>query len=264
MSDLDLNAAPAPAAAPAPEAPAAPAAAPPASPPAAPSLDLSAPAAPTPAAPPPSAPEAPAVAFAPTGDPGLDFALGFLGKLGMAPDTPEMQSALTGDFGLLEAKLATMGNKAQGFEQVIALAKQSYERQAGEAKAKAEATAKAVVDAVGGEESWNAIRAWAATNVPEAERAAISTALQAGGPTALLIAEGLRARQMADPTVSSKGVPAVAPTAARTPPASTGGLSVAEYATAVQALAAKVGELTGNPEYAVLQQRRELGRRQGR
>lgn len=257
MSDLDLNAPPTtPAAPPAPtqEAPPAPA----------PSLDLNAPAVPALPTAPPEAPTAPPVTFEKTGDPGLDFALGFLGKLGMSPDTPEMQAALTGEFALLEAKLATMGNKAQGFEQVVALAKQSYERQAGEAKAKVEASTKAVLEAVGGQESWEGIRAWAATNIPEAERGAISAALQAGGPTAVLIAEGLRARQAADPTATVRGAPAVAPNAARTPPASTSGLSVGEYAEAVQALAGRVGEVSGHPEYAALRQRRELGRRQGR
>ncbi|CAB4241400.1 hypothetical protein UFOVP60_51 [uncultured Caudovirales phage] len=262
MSDLALNTPPAapvvpPPAAPAQETPPPPPAAPP-------SLDLSAPPAPAPAAPPSEAPAAPTVTFEKTGDPGLDFALGFLGKLGMAPDTPEMQAALTGEFALLEAKLATMGNKAQGFEQVVALAKQSYERQAGEAKAKVEASTKAVLEAVGGQESWEGIRAWAATNIPEAERGAISAALQAGGPTAVLIAEGLRARQSADPTSTIKGAPAVAPNASRTPPASTSGMSVGEYAEAVQALAARVGEVSGHPEYAALRHRRELGRRQGR
>ena len=32
------------------------------------------------------------MAFAETGDPGLDFALGFLGKLGIGPELPEMQA----------------------------------------------------------------------------------------------------------------------------------------------------------------------------
>ena len=266
---LDMNAptpAPAPAEATAttPTAASAAAPAPAASPPAPAGLDLATPAPAAPPAAPVAPPEPAAVAFAETGDPGLDFALGFLGKLGIGPELPEMQAALSGDFGLLAAKLATMGDKAKGHEQVLALAKQSYERQSTAAQAKVAEATKAVHEAVGGEETWNAIKTWAATAIPEADRTAISAVLKAGGPAAAIVAEGLRARYGAQPDATLRGAAATADGARTTTAPATQGMSALEYSRAVSALAGRVGDVDGHPEYAALQQRRELGRRVGR
>lgn len=60
-----------------------------------------------------------------TGDPGLDYALSFLGKAGYSDDNPAMQAAINGDFSLLKADLAAKG--VQGWEQAVALAERAYE-----------------------------------------------------------------------------------------------------------------------------------------
>lgn len=258
---LDMNA-PAPALVD-PAAPAATATAPQAAPAPA-GLDLATPAPAAPAAAPVAPPEPAAVAFAETGDPGLDFALGFLGKLGIGPELPEMQAALSGDFGLLAAKLATMGDKAKGHEQVLALAKQSYERQSSAAQAKVAEATKAVHEAVGGEETWNAIKTWAAESIPEEDRTAISAVLKAGGPTAAIVAEGLRARYAAQPGATVRGVGAVADGARLAPSATAAGLTAKEFTQAVATLARRVGDVDGHPEYKALQARREQARRAGR
>lgn len=263
---LDMNApAPAPAdpaakgtppAAPAPQAPQ--------TPPAPAALDLATPAPAAPAAAPVAPPEPAAVAFAETGDPGLDFALGFLGKLGIGPELPEMQAALSGDFGLLAAKLATMGDKAKGHEQVLALAKQSYERQSSAAQAKVAEATKAVHEAVGGEETWNAIKTWAAESIPEEDRTAISAVLKAGGSAAAIVAEGLRARYAAQPGSTVRGAGVVADGARLAPSATAAGLTAREFTQAVATLARRVGDVDGHPEYKALQARREQARRAGR
>ena len=259
---LDMNSpTPAPAEPAAPDAPATPV---PQTAPAPAALDLATPA-PVATVPAPVAPPEPAaVAFAETGDPGLDFALGFLGKLGIGPELPEMQAALGGDFSLLAAKLATMGDKAKGHEQVIALAKQSYERQSSAAQAKVAEATKAVHEAVGGEETWNAIKTWAAESIPEADRTAISAVLKAGGPAAAIVAEGLRARYAAQPGATVRGAGAVADGARLAPSATAAGLTAREFTQAVAALARRVGDVDGHPEYKALQARREQARRAGR
>lgn len=252
--------------APAPVDPAAPAAPAPApqTPPAPAALDLATPAPAAPAAAPVAPPEPAAVAFAETGDPGLDFALGFLGKLGIGPELPEMQAALSGDFGLLAAKLATMGDKAKGHEQVLALAKQSYERQSSAAQAKVAEATRAVHEAVGGEETWNAIKTWAAESIPEEDRTAISAVLKAGGPAAAIVAEGLRARYAAQPGATVRGAGVVADGARLAPSATAAGLTAKEFTQAVATLARRVGDVDGHPEYKALQARREQARRAGR
>lgn len=65
------------------------------------------------------------IEYEPTGDPGLDYALGFLGKAGYTDDHPAIQSAAQGDFGLLKAELASKG--ITGWEQALALAERAYE-----------------------------------------------------------------------------------------------------------------------------------------
>ena len=231
-------------------APAAPATAPEATP--APALELQAAVA-LPAAPADPAP----VAFAPTGDQYLDQALAYFGKLGLDETDPAVAAALTGDFLPLKAKLGTLGTKAQGYEGFVALAEAAYTKQAQAQAAAAKATQEAVVAAVGGAESWEAVRSWATQALPTAEQASVNAVFKAGGPAAVLVAEALAARARADPELTVVGKPVTQPGQARTAPPAAPPLSASEYAKEVKALAAKNrGVVDGNPEYARLQARR--------
>jgi hypothetical protein len=196
-----------------------------------------------------------------TGDPALDIALNFFVKAGIKIDDPVLVKASdTGDFTLLEAKLATLPpEKARGWEQHVALAKGVHAKLEGEAKAKTEATAKLINDTVGGEQVWNDIKAWAATNAEPAEREAVNSALKAGGLQAKAMAAYLQG-QYVKKTGASKEPSADVTAPGAKPGAGTGNyaLSPREYAQAVQDLAAKVGanRVDGHPEYKELQRRR--------
>lgn len=85
------------------------------------------------------------VEYEPTGDPGLDYALSFLGKAGYHDDHPAIQAASQGDFGLLKAELASKG--IAGWEQALALAERAYETARAEA-AKVQAAVQESVTAV--------------------------------------------------------------------------------------------------------------------
>lgn len=244
--DLDTPIVTAPATAEPASVPAAPAATP------APALELQAPVAP------PVAPAEPApVAFAPTGDQYLDQALAYFGKLGLDETDPAMAAALGGDFLPLRAKLGTLGTKAQGYEGFVALAEAAYTKQAQAQAATAKATQDAVVSAVGGAESWEAVRSWATQALPATEQASVNAVFKAGGPAAVLVAEALAARARADPALTVVGKPVTMPGQTRTAPPAAAPLTAAEYAKEVKALAAKNrGSVDGNPEYAKLQARR--------
>lgn len=119
--------------------------------PAAPEVDSTAPAAPA-ATNPPAAPATPeptkaaspdeSIEYESTGDPGLDYALGFIAKAGIDAEHPALVAASEGDFGLLEALLAEKG--IAGWEQAIALGKRAHQS----ILAKQEETVKQVQEAV--------------------------------------------------------------------------------------------------------------------
>lgn len=240
--------------APTPQAPAAPPAAP-------------APAAPAPA---PAATPAPAPApaepaktpFEPTGNPGLDLALDFVGGLGLGPEHPAIVAAEEGNFALLEAALGSMGDKAKGWERYTALAKGAWEQVRQAAEAKAAEQKKAVTDAVGGEETWSKIQTWAAANAEPAEREAVNAALAAGGIAAKAMAQYLK--QLYEGAPGTTVLPKQAVPNDVASPAGNQGLSAKDYAQEVNNLYHRLGgRLDGNPEYAALQARREAGKRAG-
>lgn len=217
---------------------------------------------PAPAAAPP-APEAKApepadgeYVYEPTGDVGLDLALNFVAKAGIGQDHPAMQAAQAGDFSILKATLAA--KNAVGWEQFVALGEAAYQRQAETAKAKAEEGRKLIYAAVGGEDEWNAIKAWAGKNADPAEKAEINALLSQGGLAAKSAAKYLaeaysRANNVTvdprDPTATASrgGIPG---------PAS-GPLDPKAYAAAVSELNVRLkGRLEGSKEYDALQRRR--------
>jgi hypothetical protein len=201
-----------------------------------------------------------AVTYEPTGDAGLDMALGFLGNLGFDPSDPAMVAAADGDFAMLSAKLAAMGSKATGWEQYVALGKQSYAAVAEKAKATAAAERAVIEGAVGGAENWAAIQTWAKENAEPQERVAVNAALKAGGIAAKAMATYLGSLYERSTGVTVEGKPAVNPNA-------TGGsagsvaLSPRAYVTAVQELRGKLGgNFESSPQYQQLQARRNAWR----
>jgi len=246
MSDDILNTAPGATAPAAPAAPSAPAA------PTKPVAPVATPAAPTE----PAAPAEPVAIAAPgsTGDAGLDLAVSFFLKAGIALDSPEVAEAAKGNFAYLEAKLAELGDKAPGAEQYLKLAKDGYDRIQSNEKAQYEARKKTVHDAVGGEDNWKNIQEFVKTNAEPEELAQVRTALSQGGIVAQAMAE-LLARQYATATgtVKEPGNPV---TQQGTPPGAAP-LTLAGYRQELDALVGRIGShnLDGSPEYAAIRRK---------
>lgn len=250
------------AAAQAPAAPAAPAAAAPAAPAQAPAQVA---AVETPAAPAAQQPHAPAAAtWAKTGDAGLDMALDYIGQRGFGQEHPAVAAAMKGDFGLLRASLAGLGDKAVGYEAYVQLAESAYKSTVKQLEETEQKSVQAVLSVVGTPESWAEIHAWAKANADEDERAEINAMLAGGPRQAKAAAVYLRnLYEQANGTV-------VQPASALKETASTGNAPSAggpitdakEYARLVNELARKMkGRMEGSPEYQQLQQRRLMGRR---
>lgn len=201
------------------------------------------------------------VQYQETGDPGLDMALGFIGKLGIGPDHPGVLAAKTGDFSFIKAHLAGLGDKARGWEQYMALAERAYTSAQQTANAKAADTRKVVEDAVGGADNWSAIQAWAKANADDSERAEINAMLNAGGMRARAAARLLSdLYNQAHDTVHQPAEAAKA-NATRVP-ATNGPLTPNEYNKELQALIGRIGahKVGESPEYQQLQQRRRAFR----
>lgn len=200
--------------------------------------------------------------YTPTGDAGLDVALDFVGAQGFGPAHPAIVAAQGGDFTVLEAALKERGDKAKGYERIIALAKQSFESGKNKRAETEASTRKVVHEAAGGEANWVAIQAWAAANADPAERTQINAALAAGGLTAQFAVQGLAALYAKSPKTNP---PASAVKAgAGAAPAATGQLTSREYASEVQKLRNTLGtKLESSVEYKTLVSRRSAARAAG-
>jgi hypothetical protein len=223
-----------------------------------------APAAPAPA---PHQPEAPGtiITYNPTGDAGLDMALGFVGKLGLSPTHPAMAAAQNGDFGMLKAHLASLGDKATGWQQYVALAEQAHATGKVAADAKHAENLALVQEAAGGPEQWTAIQKWAAENAEPHERESVNAALKQGGIAAKAMVQYLAGLYNRAPGTVVAPASATNPAAkAQTSSQEGGALTAAQYAKEVQAARVKLGfNFDGSREYQSLQARREAGRRRG-
>ena len=267
MTDI-LNPTGAPAAPAQPAAPAAPAA--PATDPSTGQPVAAAPSAPAaPAAPvQPEAPAAPVVepastkddktgvvTYEPTGDVGLDLALEFFGKLGLDFESPEMQEAGKGNFAYLEAKLAALGDKAQGSDRYLALAKDAYGRLQANDKSAYEARKAIAHEAVGGEETWNSIQEFVKANAEPEELEQVKAAMLQGGVVAKAMAEHLHRLYLASSGTVAE--PASATRHQPTAPAGGAPLTRQGYLEEMNALVAKIGShrLDGSPEYAALRKK---------
>lgn len=226
----------------------------------------------TPPAPatPPTPPAAPTeesktpevVVYEPSGDAGLDMALAFIGKQGLAGDHPAVQAAANGDFTMLKATLAQKG--VQGYAEFIALGEEAYKRQAEKAAAAAETTRKTIYDVAGGQDEWAAVQKWASENATAEEKAELNAQLNAGGLKAKAAAAYLVSAYNKAGNVTKEPADVVAPNAKP----NAGGdapLTAREYAAEVAKLNAKLrGRLDGSPEYEALQRRRAAAAKAGR
>lgn len=198
-----------------------------------------------------------------TGDVGLDIALEFIGARGIKPSDPAMIAAEKGDFSLLEAKLAAMGDKAKGYKQMLALGQKAFNDVKAAADAKAAASATAIHELVGGKEQWLAIKTWAAKEAEPAEKSAINAALSQGGLVAKMVAQGLAERfnRAAGNTVEPASVTQAN---ANGKPAGPTPLTRQGFIQEADALRNKMGaRFEGSKEYAALRARRSASARAG-
>lgn len=196
------------------------------------------------------------VVYEPTGDPGLDLCMSFLGKLGFDLEHPAMAKAGEGDFTLLRAELALLGDKAKGFEQVLAVGEAAYKAKDAEYKARAEEDRKKIHEAAGGEATWAKVKEWAATNATADERTSINAALGAGGVTAQAMAAWLSNQWATANNVTVKGKPAASQNASSAA-ASTAPLTAEGFRLETNKLRAQFGNrFVETKEYADLQARR--------
>jgi hypothetical protein len=193
--------------------------------------------------------------YAATGDAGLDVALGFVGGLGIAGDDPAMLEAAKGNFAVLEAKLAAMGDTARGWEKMVALGKDAFERTAAQAatvKAKSE---QAILAAAGGAEVWAEVTKWAAANASKEEKAEINRMID-GGPIAARAAAALLTQMYRSASGTTVTPRDPAPNAGAGERAGNQPLNPRDYGTAVRALRAKLGnQMEASPEYKALRSR---------
>lgn len=207
-----------------------------------------------------------AVTYDPTGDVGLDYALGFVGRLGFGPQHPAMAAAMTGNMSLLRAELAQLGDKALGANEVVGLAEEAYKRLAAQQAESDKALSTYAVTAAGGQESWAQVQAWASGAADPSEKAAINAQLAAGGVQAKMAVDYL-VKCYAKSSGATKEPGKVASSNASPGGVSTGNspLTASRYSAAVQALTRASGgrDPAGSPAYAALQSRRLAGRKQG-
>lgn len=114
-----------------------------------------------------------------TGDPKLDIALKFFGQHGLGPEHPAIAAAVGGDFSLLKAELA--GKGAQGWEQYLGLAQESYDNNEKDKTAKQQAVSDAVsstLEKAGVDlDHWDKVIEWTRANADESEIAEINQLL---------------------------------------------------------------------------------------
>lgn len=203
--------------------------------------------------------------YDPTGDAGLDYALGYIGRLGYGTDHPAVAACRAGNFGLLKAELAGLGPKAPGYAEVIALAEQAYANNVKTAGEKDAKLGEYCVSAAGSPENWQAVQGWASANADPAEKQQINAALAQGGLMAEAAVNMLVQLYSKSNTLPQEPASAVRSDANGTAPSGGGALTAAQYGAAVAALSRANGgrDMTNSQEYVSLQTRRLQGRSQG-
>lgn len=199
------------------------------------------------------------VTYEPTGDAALDMSLSFLGKHGYGPDHPAMVAAAQGNFAMLKADLATKG--IAGAAEHVALGEQAYGNRLAVQNAQVEKEKASILEVVGGEANWSAIKEWAKANAEPAEAIAVNKALSAGGLVAKAVAAHLAnlhsratGTTVEPASVNGGNVASNASAAA----VANGPLAPRAYVAAINELKSKIGgaNMDTHPEYIKLQQRR--------
>lgn len=197
------------------------------------------------------------IKVADTGDATLNLLYGFLARNGVNPaESDAVKAATNGDFTLLRAQLAE--KNLPGWQEHIAIAEKGYADFLTGEKARGEAAKVAVVDAVGGEEAWAEVHAWAAANADPEERPTINAALNQGGLVAAAVAQFLQSQFRAATGASTNPTGgADASKESLKSDQSTGALSPVAYAKAVEELRRKLGpSMDQSKDYKALQSRR--------
>lgn len=196
-----------------------------------------------------------------TGDPGMDLAMNYLAKLGFTPDGDEVKAAIEkGEFSLLEAKLASMGDKASGWKEHLALAKAYLEAEDAKFEAHISECENAAWSVAGGQEQWKQICSWATSVADPKEAESINAMLKADKVQAKAAAVYLtQLYQKAAGTVVEPVSPIQG--AQPTTQAAHGAISPAEYRSAIAELVARKGQYIDNdPEFIALNNRRAMYR----
>ena len=216
-------------------------------------------------APPPAAEPGPVVAYESTGDAGMDLALKFVGNLGLGPEHAAMKAAEDGDFTALEATLKGLGEKAKGYEDYLALAKQWVGTQATKAKERFAKEQAMVHDVVGGPDKWEAITSWARENAEPHEKEQVNAALKAGGIAAKAMAVYLN--QLFSKAAGTEIIPAPAVQPGASPHAGgvSGPITAQQFAEKSRELRRTLGpSFESTPAFKELAAQRQAGMRAGR
>ena len=196
-------------------------------------------------------------AFVKTGDPGFDLSLDFATKLGLRPSDLEVKLAFDeGNFDLLEAKLAAMGDKAAGYKEHLALAKGYFEKEVQREMANIASCEKAIYGVFGGQENWDEVRDWVKGSDLKSQLPIINKMLDAGPVEAEMAALYINSKynQAAGTVVEPKSA---VHQAHSTNQADTYALSPSEYNEKLNQLIEKVGiqGIDSSPEYNKLRHR---------
>jgi hypothetical protein len=195
------------------------------------------------------------VTFAPTGSPGLDLGLDFIGRVGIGMDTPEMQEASKGNFAPVTALLKSMGERATGYEKVLAVVTAAYQEQQVVAQERAKKDLDGIHGAVGGKDVWDAVSKWAGTEATEQEKVHVNTALAAGGFLAAIVAKGL-SDMYSKATGGSETQDTVLAVGAVGKTQDFGSLSLTDYTKSVEKLYKELGDgMEKSPQYRALRAR---------
>jgi len=192
------------------------------------------------------------------------MALNYIGARGFGPDHPAVRAAIQGDFSLLRASLAGLGDKAAGYEAYVALAEKAYKDAIKSFEETEQKAIAAVLEVVGSPENWEAIHAWARENADPDEKEEINAML--GGTPRQARAAAVYLRDLYEKAHGTTVAPARATkdtVAGSYTPAGGGPITdPKEYARLVSELHRKLGNrMEGSEEYKQLQQRRLMGRR---
>ncbi|WYW04341.1 head scaffolding protein [Pseudomonas phage vB_PpuP-Kurepalu-1] len=206
--------------------------------------------------------EVEAIQYEETGDPKLDLALGFFGRMGLDVEHPAIAAAVAGDFSLLEATLAS-NPKAQGWQQYVALAKEAH----GNAEKVKQEGQQKVVDAVSStlekkgltNDEWGTVIEWVRENGDEGEKAELNqllaTPLGAKAVTAYLI-DLYREASGTEFKPQASAVKADAAALPKQAPANTAPISRVEFSRESEKLARKLGAgYMDSPEFKQLYNR---------